>query len=205
MRVDKVIIKAFISTFSAIVLLFGFMFGVLSLAVPATMMELSYDFGRDETSIRYAERAYDWFADPYYMAYAMEVAISSDNQEKIETCGEELTKDEEYFTQYCAEKQAALDTQADLLGVTMNYEDILYGKIAVAKYKQGKKEEAVNYAFDTLKGGFSLDNSVMAVFYSAVGDQDTVNMIKGKMNERAVNVAEEDKATFDEMLARMSK
>ena len=199
MRVDKVIIKAFISTFSAIVLLFAFMFGMLSLAFPSTMMELSYDFGQDETSIRYAERAYDWFADPYYMAYAMEVAIGSDNQEKIETCGEVLTQDEEYFTQYCAEKQA------NLSGTTTKYEDFLYGKIAVAKYEQGKKAEAVNYAFDTLKGGFPLDNAAVAVFYSAIGDKDTVDMIKGKMNEQASSIAEEDKAYFDEMLVLMSK
>ena len=63
MRVDKVILKAFIGTVSAIILLFAFMFGVLALAFPSTMMYLSYDFGRDKTSIRYAERAYDWFDD----------------------------------------------------------------------------------------------------------------------------------------------
>jgi hypothetical protein len=202
MRVDKVIVKAFISTFSAIVLLFAFMFGMLSLAFPSTMMELSYDFGQDETSIRYAERAYDWFADPYYMAYAMEVAIGSDNQEKIESCGEELTKDEQYFTQYCAEKQATLSSE------TKKYEDFLYGKIAVAKYQQGKKAESVNYAFDTLKGGFPLDNAAIAVFYAAVtnGDQETVDMIKGKMEEQqASTFADGEKAEFDKMLALMSK
>ena len=98
MRIDKVMLKAFISTLSAIILLFAFMFGVIALAFPSTMMELSYDFGRDETSIRYAQRAYDWFDDTYYMAYAMEVAIGSDNQEMIEKCGEIVVEDDAYFT-----------------------------------------------------------------------------------------------------------
>ena len=200
MRVDKVILKAFISTLSAIVLLCVFMFGVLALAFPSTMMHLSYDFGQDASSIRYAERAYNWFDDTYYMAYAMEVAIGCDNQEKIERCGETLVKDEAYFTQYCTEKQAGMPATMET-----RYEDYLYSKIAVAKYEQGKKEEAVNYAFDTLKGGFPLDNAVVAVFYAAMDDQATVDMIKGKMNMQASTIADGDKAYFDKMLALMGK
>lgn len=200
MRVDKVILKAFISTVSAIILLFVFMFSVLALAFPSTMMYLSYDFGRDKTSIRYAERAYNWFDNTEYMAYAMEVAIGSDNQEKIETCGEIVTQDEQFFAQYCAEKQATLPEN-----VTTSYENYLYGKIAVAKYEQGKKEEAVQYAFDTLKGGFPLDNAVVAVFYASIGDEATSDMILGKMEQQASGIAEGDKAYFDKMLALMSK
>ena len=202
MRIDKVMLKAFISTFSAIILLFAFMFSVIALAFPSTMMELSYDFGRDETSIRYAQRAYNWFDDTYYMAYAMEVAIGSDNQEMIEKCGEIVVEDDQYFTQYCAEKQALLSDDM------MRYEDYLYGKIAVAKYIQGKKEESVNYAFDSLKGGFPLDNAAVSVFYAAArnGDQETVNMIKGKMEEQQVSTfADGEKAEFDKVLALMSK
>ena len=202
MRVDKVILKAFISTLSAIVLLFAFMFSVLALAFPSTMMQLSYDFGRDKTSIRYAQRAYDWFDDTYYMAYAMEVAIGSDNQEMIEKCGEIVVEDDAYFTQYCAEKQAGLPAS-----VTIQYKDYLYGKIAVAKYEQGKKEEAVNYAFDSLNGAFPMDNAVEAVFYAAMRntDQETVALMKGKMEQQASNIAEGDKAEFDKVLALMSK
>lgn len=200
MRVDKVILKAFISTLAAIVLLFAFMFGVLALAFPSTMMHLSYDFGRDKSSIRHAERAYRWFDDTSYMAYAMEVAIGSDNQEKIETCGETVVADAEFFTEYCVEKQASLPES-----VTTRYEDYLYGKIAVAKYEQGKKEEAVNYAFDSLKGGFPRDNAVVAVYYASLGDQATVEMIKGKMNDQASSIAEGDKAYFDKMLWVMNQ
>ena len=202
MRVDKVILKAFISTFSAIVLLFAFMFGALALAFPSTMMQLSYDFGRDKTSIRYAERAYGWFDDTYYMAYAMEVAIGSDNQEKIEQCGLLLVEDEQYFAQYCADKGANMPT-----ALTSDYEDFIYGKIAVAKYEQGKKEEAVNYAFDTLQGGFPMDNAAVAVLYVAASKDDkaTIDMIKGKMEQQQASIADGDKAYFDKMLALISE
>ena len=198
MRVDKVILKAFISTFSAIVLLFAFMFGALALVFPSTMMYVCYDFGGDKTSIRYAERAYSWFDDTYYMAYAMEVAIGSDNQEKIEECGLRVVADEPYFAQYCADKGADMPTA---------YEDFIYGKIAVAKYEQGKKEESVNYAFDTLQGGFPTDNAAVAVLYAAAskGDRATMDMIKGKMEQQQASIADGDRAYFDRVLALISE
>lgn len=202
MRVDKVILKAVISTLSAILVLFGFMFVVLISAFPSTMMQLSYDFGKDESSIRYAERAYSWFDDTYYMAYAMEVAIGCDNSEKIEACGTALVEDEAYFTQYCKEKNETLPA-----AIKSTYEQYVYGKIAVAKYEQNKKEEAVNYAFDSLKGGFPLDNAAVAVLYTAKlsNDQATVDMIKGKMEQQQASIAETDKAYFDKMLALASE
>ena len=166
------------------------------------MMQLSYDFGQDESSIRYAERAYSWFDDTYYMAYAMEVAIGCDNSEKIEACGTALVEDTEYFAQYCKEKDETLPA-----AVKSTYEQYVYGKIAVAKYEQNKKEEAVNYAFDSLKGGFPLDNAAVAVLYTAKlsNDQATVDMIKGKMEQQQAFIAETDKAYFDKMLALASE
>ena len=206
MRVDKVILKAFLSTLAAIVILFAFMFGVLVAAFPSTMMHISYDFGCDQSSIRHAKRAYRWFNDTSYMAYAMEVAIGIDDQEKIEECGTVLVEDEAYFAKYCDEKYAALDERVQA-SMRSTYDQYVYGKIAVAKYKQGKTQDAVNYAFSTLKGGFPYDNAVAAVLYTALSrDQATVDMVKGKMNELQANeFVEGEKAYFDEMLALASK
>lgn len=201
MRVDKVILKAFLSTLAAIVLLFAFMFGVLAAAFPSTMMELAYDFGKDESSIRYAERAYNWFKDPAYMAHALEVAIGIDDQEKIEQCGLVVVEDEEYFTQYCEEKNALI---SDV--VAMDYEQYVYGKIATAKYAQGKAD-AVDYAFDSLQGGFPQSNAVVTVFYAAhsAGDQATKDVIRVKMNELQANGFNEvDKAYFDRVLGSVT-
>ena len=194
MRIDKVIIKAFLSTLSAIVLLFVFMFSVLIAAFPSTMMHLAYDFGQDKSSIRYAERAYSWFKDTSYMAHAMEVAIGIDDNEKIETCGLIVVEDEEYFTQYCAEKDEALSGV-----VAMEYAQYVHGKIASAKYAQGNKEDAVEYAFDSLQGGFPQSNAVVTLFFEVhyANDQATKDMIREKMNNlQADGFNEEDKAYF---------
>lgn len=198
MRVDKVILKAFLSTLTAIVLLFAFMFGVLAAAFPSTMMQLAYDFGQDETSIRYAERAYKWFEDTSYMAHAMEVAIGIDDYAKVEQCGMIVVEDDEYFTQYCAEKDELLSGV-----VSMEYEQYVHGKIATAKYAQDKKAEAVEYAFDSLDGGFPQSNAVITVFYAAHtgGDQATKDLIKGKMEQlQASSFNETEKAYFNSVL-----
>ena len=199
MRVDKVILKAFLSTLAAIVLLFGFMFGVMAVAFPSTMMHISYDFGQDETSIRYAERAYKWFEDTSYMAHAMEVAIGIDDQAKIEQCGLIVVKDEEYFTQYCAEKNAVIADK-----VSMDYAQYVHGKIATAKYAQGKSVESVDYAVESLHGGFPQSNAVLTVFYAAhpAGDQATKDLIKGKMKQLQVEGFDEtEKAYYGSVLA----
>ena len=202
MRVDKIVFKAFLSTLSAILLLFVFMFSVLIAAFPSTMMYLSYDFGKDASSIRYAERAYKWFDDTSYMAHALEVAIGSDDQEKIEQCGLIVVEDAEYFTQYCEEKDVALSGK-----VSMEYAQYVYGKIAVAKYTQGKKEEAIAYAFDTLQGGFPQSNAAVTLLYTAhsAGDNETKNLIKGKMEELQVDgFSDTDKAYLESLLASMT-
>lgn len=201
MRIDKVIIKAFLSTLSAIILLFAFMFGTLALAFPSTMMNLAYDFGQDKSSIRYAERAYSWFKDTSYMAHAMEVAIGIDDNEKIETCGLIVVEDEEYFTQYCAEKDNALVNVPEKF--KMEYAQYVHGKITTAKYAQGNKESAVEYAFDSLQDGFPQSNAVVTLFFEAhtQNDQVTKDMIREKMNNlQADGFNEEDKAYFDSVL-----
>jgi len=202
MRIDKVILRAFLSTLVAIIALLAFMVGALVTVFPSTMMSISYDFGNDAASIRYAKRAYKWFDDAYYMEFAFGVAVGLDDNASIEECGIALTEETEYFTDYCARKNAELPDS-----VQSEYDEYVFGKIAVAKYKQGRKEEAVNYAFDTVKGGFPLDNAVAAVLYTAVISKDTMTkeMIKNMMKQKQAEVPEGDRAYFDKMFALASK
>ena len=54
MRIDKIILKAFLQTFAAVLLLLGVMFGVLSAAFPQTMMQMTYDMGMDRYSVNFS-------------------------------------------------------------------------------------------------------------------------------------------------------
>lgn len=197
MSVDKVILRAILSTLTAIVLLFAFMLGMLIALYPATMMELTYDLGMDESSIHFAERAYDWSDDEYFIAYGMEVAIGIKDSEMIDVCGEKLIADPE-FDKYCAEQNARLPEE-----VTMTYDQYVYGQVCVAKYNNGQKTEAVERAF-ALTEGFPKNNAVVAVLYTAMGDRDseTVNVIKEKMQRMETQTfTENEQAYFNEVLA----
>lgn len=199
MGVDRVILRSFLSTLAAIVLLFAFMLVALIGLYPSTMMEITYDLGMDASSIRYAERAYDWSGDEYFMAYAIEVAIGSGNTKKIESCGEQLIADDD-FAAYYAKRNEKLPDEVD-----MTYEQYVYGQVCVAKYKNGKKEDAVNKAFDwTGTKSFPKNNAVIAVLYSALSkrDADTINLIKGKMEQLQTEaLSQDEKAEFDRVFA----
>ncbi len=203
MSVDKVILRAFLSTLAAIVVLFAFMIAVLIGFYPSTMMEITYDLGMESSSIKYAERAYAWSKNEYYMAYAMDVAIEADDYQNVVACGEKLISDEN-FAAYCASRTEKLPET-----VAMTYDQYVYGQVCVAEYAQGKKEGAVERAImlSFKDGAFPLNNAVVAVLYAAKSaqDTDTVSMIREKMNQQQMDVlSDADKAYFEDVLALAS-
>ena len=83
MRADKVILRAFLSTLIAIAALMAFLLITLLCVYPSTMMEITYDLGMNQSSVRNATRAYNRTDDIYYIAYATDVAIESDDYKKL--------------------------------------------------------------------------------------------------------------------------
>ena len=202
MGVDKVILRAILSTLTAIFLLCGFMAVALVGLYPATMMEIAYDLGMDESSIKHANRAYDRSREVYYVAYATEVAIGMNDYEKIVECGEKLMADEDFLT-YCEKKNETLPES-----VTMSYEQYVYGQVCVSQYKNGEKTEAVDRAFNLISGSFPKGNAVVAVLYSAMADNDseTVAMIEGKMKQIPTdNFSMEEKGYIEQVFAQIRK
>ena len=196
MKVDKLVIQSIISTLGAIAILFAFMVLSLICFFPSTMMEITYDLGLDESSIGYAERAYDWSGDEYFIAYAMEVAVGIKDTEKIDACGEKLIADSE-FAQYCQLKNQSLPE-----GITLTYEQYVYGQVCVAKYKNGQKTEAVERAVQLLEG-FPKDNALVAVLYSALakGDVATISSIEVEMLKlNRSGFTQEEKDEFQRVL-----
>lgn len=200
MGVDKIVLRAFLSTLLAIVCLLAGMTLVLVAAFPSTLMELSYNLGMDSSSVWYAKRAYKRSDDIYFIAYATDVAIGMGDYEKIEYCGEKMLADDE-FAAYCAEKNERLPES-----VSMTYDQYVYGQVCVAIYEQGKKADAVDRAF-ALTSGFPKNNAVIAVLYTAIGERDsaTIAQIKGKMEQMQGTLTDTDRAYFEWVLAGLSE
>lgn len=195
MRVDKVIMRAALSTLTAIIVLFVAMILMLCFLFPWTMMQLTYDLGMDGASVRSAKRAYNMSGEVYYVAFATDVAIGCGDDEKIVECGKMLIADEN-FKLYCEEKTAQT---AELGGVYVQY---VYGQVCLAQYRQGDKEGAIATAFSSLDGAFEKNNAVAALLVTALStkDSDTVDEIQLKMNEMQSQISQENSAYFQEML-----
>lgn len=199
MRVDKVILRAVLSTVAAILGLMIFMICALCIVYPSTMMEITYDLGMDKLAIANAKQAYKRSDDIYYIAFATDVAISIDDYERIEACGEMLVDDDE-FAAYCEEKDAALG-----LGDDGAYEQYVYGQVCLAVYRQGDEKGAVDKAFDWLDGSFPKNNAAVAVLVTALMEEDveTVAYVGEKMIALQADVSETDRAYLEETLSLM--
>ena len=200
MSVDKVILRTFLTTLLSIFILLSFMFLMLIAAFPQTMMKLTYDMGMESSCIYFAEDAYKRTDDVGYIAYATEVAILDDNNDKIIKCGEKLIKDKEFAT-YCQKKDGQVQ-------VDTSYEQYVYGQICVAMYEKGKKDEAIDRAFALIGNAFPRNNAVLALIVAANRAQDTqsVNVIKGKMNElQGKELDDAAKAEIEKVLTQLEK
>ena len=198
MSVDKVILRAVLNTLAAIAVLFIFLFSALIIFYPSTMMKFTYDMGMDKASISYATREYKRTNEVYYIAHATETAIGIGDAERILSCGEAFIADEN-FAVYCAQKD--VENQAKVSG---EYEQYIYGQVCVSEYALGRKSAAVERAFGYLGNAFPAKNAVAAVLVNALlkGDTQTIELIKGKMEELQVaNLSQTDKAYYAEILA----
>ncbi len=191
MNVDKVILRTVLTTLAAILTLFVFMFTALTLVFPSTMMEITYDLGMEGASIRFAERAYKNSDLVDYIAYATEVAIETDKDGKIVSCGEKLIADE-HFERYCADKESS-----------EGYRQGIYSQICMAKYELGEGDAAIELASSSIaEGRFPVGNALVALTMTAKvkGDSQTLEKLREKLI--VLSVSEEgEKAYLAQTLA----
>ena len=204
MGVDKIVLRAILSTLAAVALLFVFMISALVFIYPATMMEITYDLGMDSASIDFAETAYERSDEVYYIAYATEVAIGIDDYASIEACGERFIADE-HFTEFCANKQ-----MPD--GVTMEYSQYIYGQVCVSKYILGDKTGAINRSVELVGASFPQNNAMVAVLVNAMaaGDTASKNAIVAQMqtmqaNQDELGLSATDQAYLSNVLTMATK
>ena len=178
MRIDKVILRAVLSTLAAMAVLCALLFATLCFAFPSTMMKLTYDLGMDGASIDFASTAYSRSGGVYYAAYATEVAIGAGDDGKIVSCGKLLIADDEFST-YSSDRNA-LANQVD--GV---YEQYIYGKICAAEYRLGNPDTALSDAQAFVPVAFPANNALITLTLEVIkhGDEETATAVLGVLRE----------------------
>lgn len=194
MRTDKIVLRAIVSTLIAMTVLFGVMLLALCFIFPSAMMHITYDMGMEKWSVRNARRAYKTSGEAYYIAFATEVAIGADMYAEVEGCGETLMSNGK-FVAYCETKDKQLKQE-------LSYRDYVQSQVCLAKYKQGKKQQAVDKAFACIGESFPENNAVVAVLLTALNANDsaTVNIVKTKLTQLQTSVPEADKPYLQTML-----
>ena len=193
MRVDKVVLKSVLSTLAAIGVLYAILIAVLCLVFPQTMMGFTYDMGMNAMSIFFADASYQRSQEAYYAAFATEVAISSNYDDKTEWYGQILLS-HSGFDAYAATRVSSTEEAA-----IRDYRLYIQGQVCLAKYDLGKKDEAVDTAFSYLDGHFYEFNPVVALLVTYYGDADVKTEIADRL--QSVTVLAEEQAYFDEILA----
>lgn len=199
MRVDKIILKAALSTLAAIGVLCVVLLATMCLLFPQTMMRVTYDMGMNSLSIHFASVSYDRSGEAYYAAFATEVSIGADYYDQTEYFGEKLIADDG-FEVYCQSKNDSLPET-----VTMTYQQYIYGQVCLAKYNQGKTSEAVQRAFEYTGQAFPRNNPSAVVMIAAMsaGDTASVNAALTKMQamKTQITLSQTEGAYLAEMIA----
>lgn len=191
---DKVILRAAWRTLAAIGVLLLTMTLALCLIFPSTMMHFTYDMGMDGASVKYAMRAYRRSADVTYVAHATETAIGADADQEIEYCGLKFIAHED-FALYCQ----ARDKEVGANGL---YKQYIYGNIALAQYRMGKKTAAFATALSALgEREFPLNNAFYALALNALMAQDgeMIAMIQNKIAELQEGLSATDKEYLENL------
>jgi hypothetical protein len=203
MHVDKIIVRAALTTFAVVLTLCVFMIIALSFVFPSTMMQITYDMGMNAVSAKYAHRAYGYSGDVYYAAFATEVSILDGDVEKVAEYGKLLIADDEFAT-YCDARNA----QKPPL-VVGTYEQYVYGQVYSAEYvglqTVAEKALVINKAFASIdEVGFPQGNAVATIVIAAKkkGDNETLRAIREQMNDiDKSSLSVEDSARFDDVFA----
>ena len=184
MRMDKLILRAILTTLASIVALCAIMLLTLCLVFPSTMMQITYELGMNGASIGFAKTAYDRTDNIHYIAFATEVAILDGDTQNVVICGNKLLSDNE-FESYCQNKNQNKPQNAK-----GTYQQYFYGQVCVAEYNAatsvGVKMNAVDKAYASLgENAFPENNALVAILLASLRQQDTQTLekIKGKMNE----------------------
>ena len=212
MSVEKIILRSFLNTLLAILMLLVFMAAMLVAVYPETMMNVSYDMGMEKASIWFAERAYKRHDKIDTIAFATTVAMEEHMYGKVISCGEKMIRDDE-FAGYCQAKNDAnaekygnqtVDGTPDgikIVDVLGDYDQFVYAQISIAKYKTGDKAGATKRAVE-LTVDFPRNNAVACLLLEADydGDEHLVQVLLTEMDNMYSDAWDtDDKAYFNEI------
>ncbi len=152
----KLILKTALITFAAALVVVAAVFGICSLAAPATMSRFTASIGLDGLSGDYAYSAYQSTGDIEHLAYSAEVAAARGDASTVKKY-EELFN-HEGFSAYCEKRNALVEE--GLKKYVSDYGQFSYGNYACALLQAGEGDKAITAVVDYCKAPLSERNAL---------------------------------------------
>ncbi|MDE7167493.1 MAG: hypothetical protein K2O28_01440 [Clostridia bacterium] len=167
----KVILKTALKTLLIVAVIVLVAFGVASLGFPSEMAGLCEKSGNYSMATGYASLSYTYTKDVNDLNRCFLNSVHANNDSDIVKFGDKLIADEK-FAEVCEKAESTVQIEAD-------YKQYVYGRVAAAKYRNGKKDEAFDTAVAADVQGFPKNNAlaILAVQVIESKDKDMANKL----------------------------
>ncbi|MBD5584767.1 MAG: hypothetical protein HDQ88_06775 [Clostridia bacterium] len=174
----NIVIKTALKTLLGVIIALLVAFAIASLGFPASMATLFENWGDYSTATGYASLNYSYTKKPDDLARCVQDSIISKNDNDIIKYGEQFIELKE-FDEVCARKSEEYK---------LSFNQLVYGNLACAKYRQGYKETALKYAKDgyakVKEEGFIPGNAIaqLSVQVAEKSDKATAEKLLEEVN-----------------------
>lgn len=184
---EKLVVKTAVKTVLILLGIIVAVFAVFNFAFPQHMATLTESMGNYSLSVKYAWLRYTYTGDGDDLSRCFDDSVLLGNDKYVIQYGEELTNLND-FERICEKKN-------ERMGVGYDYRHYVLGKLAVANYNTGKKQEAVELAAEANgTKSFAYGNALMSLSSVArsAKDADTCGKIIKILEDDIRPVKEEE-------------
>ena len=197
-KMSKVILKTALKTLLIVAVIVLVAFGVASLGFPSEMAGLCEKSGNYSMATGYASLSYTYSKDVNDLNRCFTDSISAKNDNDIAKFGSQLIADEK-FAEVCENAEKLVET---------DYKQYVYGRVAAAKYRSGKKDEALEFATKAMEGVQTFPNGNALTYLSLQvingNDKDTANKLIAEVEKHTPAEGETDYQIVIQELKKVS-
>ena len=204
---SKVILKTALKTLLIVAVVVLVAFGVASLAFPSEMAGLCEKTGNYSMATGYASLSYTYSKNVNDLNRCFTDSVSAENDNDIVKFGDKLIADEK-FTEVCESITVIkVEVNGKEKEMPIDYKQYVYGRVAAAKYRSGKKDEAFDIAVKAMDGvqSFTKNNALSALSIQVLQSNDKDMAGKLLTEVQKLSPADEDKEYYGILVDQLIK
>lgn len=190
----KVIFKTALKTLIIVAVVVLVAFGIASLGFPSQMAGMCEKSGNYKMATGYASLSYTYSKNVNDLNRCFVDSMYAKNDNDTVKFGDKLIADEK-FSEVCESiTEITVKTGGKEVKIPIDYRQYVCGHVSAAKYRKGKKDEALNTATAAMEGvqGFPKNNALAILSLQVIesGDKDTAAKLITEIESN--HVAESD-------------